>query len=116
MVSVPGLHCTNPSLLLFDYCSAFLNPTLKCVSDLLEDCQEKFLRTIQLSVLPEGTTDDHYYQRLSVINWDPLIVRRIKHSLVLAHKMLFRHIPCGDFIFEPFVPPPPESSVAVNTI
>ena len=76
---------------------------------------KKFLRGLKLGVDRSGTSDEHYRQRLAVIGWDPVIIRRVKHSLILAYKLIFCHLPYGDLLFERFNPSPPSSSVAGNT-
>ena len=85
---------------LFDYCSTVCSPRLRCVIDVLESPVKRFLRTIQLGILHESSTDDHYCQRLKQIGWDCLVLRRIKLTLLLAYKLIVGIVPHGDLMFE----------------
>ena len=82
-----------------------VNPYLKYISEDLEQPLKEFLRGLHLGVLPEESSDYRYCQRLSVIGWEPIVLRRIISSLCLAYKLVFKLIPCGHQIFSDYIPP-----------
>ena len=67
-----------------------MKPTL--VDD-LEDCVRMFLRSINLSPALEDTSVGRYANRLRQLGMEPLILKRIEASLVLAFKILFNLVP-----------------------
>ncbi|OQV19112.1 hypothetical protein BV898_06752 [Hypsibius exemplaris] len=79
--------------------------------DDLEDCMNKFLRTtLNVERSQEASSDERYCHRLKELGWEPLFLRRLKQSLVLAYK-----IPLGESLFGPFIPITTASAVAANT-
>ena len=85
---------------MFDYCCSTFSPRQRGLIDLLESPVKMFLRSINLGVPPNGSTDDHYCQRLQSIGWDCLVLRRVKCALLFAYKLVVGIIPLGDQIFE----------------
>ena len=77
---------------LFDYCSVVYCPRLKGLIDDLEGCVRAFLRSICLGPAPEDSSIGRYSSRLRQLEMEPLILKKIKVSLVLAYKMLIAEL------------------------
>ena len=86
-----------------DYCNVVVNPPLKCVADQLESSQMAFLRTLRLGVTSCETSGQSYTQRLDVLRWDPVFVRRIRSLLKTTYKLVYGLIPYGEKVFKPLV-------------
>ena len=86
---------------LFDYCAVVCNPRLKGLVDDLEDCVRTFLRSINLGPALEDTSVGRYANRLRQLSMEPLILKRIKASLILAFKILFNLVPVSTPLFVP---------------
>ncbi|GAU90193.1 hypothetical protein RvY_02645 [Ramazzottius varieornatus] len=108
-------HFQSLVLPLLTYCSVVCSPRQKGLIDDPEDCQRKFLRTINFGLAMEDSSIERYCSRLQQRRMELLILKRIKDSLVLAYKMVSRNVPVGDFFFEPFVSVAAPRSVAGNT-
>ena len=100
---------------LLDYCGVVNNPRLKGLIDELEGCQRLFLQTINLGDAMEDSSVDRYCNRLHQLGMEPLILRRIKASLILAYKIIFHVVPVGNFLFVEFESVAASNSVAGNT-
>ena len=86
---------------LLDYCCVVYNPRLKGLTDGLEDCTRKFLQSVNLGPALEDTSVGRYCNRLRQLGLEPLVLRRIKASLVLAYKMIFGLVPVSNLLFSP---------------
>ena len=86
---------------LLDYCCVVYNPHLKGLTDGLEDCTRAFLQSINLGPALEDTSVGRYCNRLRQLGLEPLILRRIKASLILAYKMIFGLVPVSNLFFSP---------------
>ena len=86
---------------LFDYCSTVYNPRLKGLTDGLEDCSRAFLRSINLGPALEDTSTGRYISRLHQLGLEPLVLRRVKASLILAFKLIFGLVPVSNIFFSP---------------
>ena len=86
---------------LLDYCCVVYNPRLKGLIDGLEDCTRTFLQSINLGPALEDTSVGRYSNRLRQLGLEPLILRRIRASLILAYKMIFGLIPVSNQFFSP---------------
>ena len=84
---------------LFDYCTVVCNPRLKGLVDELEDCVRMFLRSINLGPALEDTSIGRYVNRLRQLSMEPLILKRIKASLILAFKIVFNLVPVSNLLF-----------------
>ncbi|GAV04617.1 hypothetical protein RvY_14878 [Ramazzottius varieornatus] len=86
---------------LFDYCSTVYNPRLKGLVNALEDCQRLLLRSIDLGAALEDTWTERYCHRLRQLGLEPLILKRIKASLILAYKMMSNLVPVSTPFLQP---------------
>jgi hypothetical protein len=67
---------------ILDYNSCVWNPSVKYLIDLLENVQRKFTKRINsISHLP-------YLERLSILNLEPLELRRLKTDLIMYFKII----------------------------
>ena len=88
-------------LSLLDYCCVVYNPRLKGLTEGLEDCTRTFLQSINLGPALEDTSVRRYCNRLRQLGLEPLVLRRIKASLVLAYKIIFGLVPVSNLFFSP---------------
>ena len=100
---------------LFDYCSVVCCPRLKGLVDDLEGCVRFFLRSICSGPAAEYSSIGRYSNRLRQLEMEPLILERIKASLVLAYKMVFSLVPVSNPFFIPLDPFAAGSSIAGAT-
>ncbi|GAV05097.1 hypothetical protein RvY_15277 [Ramazzottius varieornatus] len=82
-------------------CHTVYNPRLKGLVNALEDCQRLFLRSINLGPTLEDTSTESYCHRPRQLGLEPLFLKRIKSSLILAYKMVSSLVPGSS----PFFPP-----------
>ncbi|GAV03838.1 hypothetical protein RvY_14213 [Ramazzottius varieornatus] len=81
---------------LLDY---VYNPRLKGLVNALEDCQRLFLRSINLAPASEDTSTERNCHRLRQVGLEPLVLKRIKASLILAYKMVPDLVPVSSPFF-----------------
>ena len=86
---------------LFNYCSVVYCPRQKGLVDDLEGCVRFFLRSICSGPAAEDSSIGRYSNRLRQLEMEPLILKRIKVSLVLAYKMIFSLVPVSNPFFIP---------------
>ncbi|OQV19454.1 hypothetical protein BV898_06445 [Hypsibius exemplaris] len=77
----------------------------KLLIDSLEGRVKRFLRTLNLSGIPDASSDERYCHRLRQLEWQPLFLRRLKQSSMLAYKLIFNNIPLDELLFQPYVFP-----------
>ena len=63
----------------------------------------------------ESTSVERYCSRLQQLGLEPLILKRIKASLILAFKMIFSLLPTANIFFQPLCLDTAGSSVAGST-
>ena len=100
---------------LLEYCFVVCNPDRQYLIDDLESCVKEFLKNVNIGPAEEDTSAERYCSRLRQLGLEPIIFRRIKQSLILAYKMIFRLVPVGHDLFEPFSSVAAVNFVAGNT-
>jgi hypothetical protein len=70
----------------------------------LEGCVKRFLRLLNLGELPDVSSNERYCHRLREMKWEPLVLRRIRVSLLFAYKLIFGIVPLGESLFLPYNP------------
>ena len=100
---------------LFDYCIVVYFPRQKGLVDDLEEYVRAFLRLICLGPAAEDSSISRSSSRLQQLEMEPLILKRIKVSLVLAYKMIFSLVPGNNPFFIPLDSFAAGSSIAGTT-
>ena len=83
---------------IIDYNSAIWNPSSKYLIDLIENIQRRFSKRIH------SLSNFSYFERLSILNLEPLELRRLKCDLNMYYKIIhgFTSIDCNSvFTFKP---------------
>jgi len=100
---------------LLDYCCTVIIPCSKFISEFFEAAQKSFVRKLRLGVVFQENTDSHYFQRLAVLDWDPIILHRVKRILIATFRLVNGSLPYGNTVFESLLRTAPENSVAART-
>ena len=96
-------------------CLRVIITRLKGLVNRLEDCARAFLRSINLGPALGDTSTGRYISRLHQLDLEPLVLRRIKASLILAFKLIFGLVPVSNLFFSPLCLEAAGSSVSGGT-